>query len=66
MTLIVVLENSLTGTAIKYYVGSGGSWTATTGTYAPIQDPNGPLIKTTNGGGLDLDIQLFTTLPVTL
>ena len=67
-TYLVVLENSSTGTAIKYYVGSGGSWTAITGTYAPhYSAPSSPSngdhwIKTTKpGGGLDLDIQLFTT-----
>ena len=65
----VVLENGSAGTTIKYFAESGGAWVDNFGpTMAPhYSAPSSPSdgdvwIKTTTpGGGLDLDVQLFTT-----
>ena len=65
---LVVVSNGTTDTKIEYYVGSGGSWVAVTATFAPhysapAHGAGVVWVKTTQpGGGLDIDISLFTTV----
>jgi len=65
---LVAVANGASDTEVEYYVGNGGAWVAVTATFAPhYSAPASPAsgavwVKTTTpGGGISIDVQLYTT-----
>jgi len=64
---LVAVANGVSDTKVEYYVGDTGAWVAVTATFAPhYSAPASPVtgnvwIKTTTpGGGVNIDVQLYT------